>query len=471
MALLFRPVRTVVVLCRGFYTPGRGAGETISQLRSISMLNPNRILALVVFLVFGGAIAGYYLQVMSPSRGGSITPSLLPAAYAHPAELAFEDTLRRGETLSELLHRSQLAEAEASTLLAALIEHQDPRRLRPGSVISYRKSVAGGGLRAMELRLDADRTLSLRRADNGWKGSIEEVPVHADTAVLAGTVESSLYAALVNAGGSGVPAREREWIVDIVADRVFAWQVDFSRDLRAGDRFRILYERMVRPNGTARSGRVLGVEFSINGRDYEGFFFATPDGTEDYYDANGESLRRAFLRAPLEYRRISSAFSTGRFHPILKRTRPHHGIDYAASSGTPIRAVGDGVVRRAGDAGGYGNLIEIRHQRGYSTRYAHMKRFARGIRSGVRVKQGQVIGYVGMTGLATGPHLHYEFRKNGSPVNPKTIEQITGDPVPERYRAQFASLVDTHLAVMDARTESIRFAEAPTPSPASADGE
>jgi murein DD-endopeptidase MepM/ murein hydrolase activator NlpD len=194
---------------------------------------------------------------------------------------------------------------------------------------------------------------------------------------------------------------------------------------------------------------VLGVQFSIAGRAREAYLFRTPDGTEDYFDRDGESLRRAFLRAPLEFRRISSAFTTSRFHPVLRINRPHHGIDYAAATGTPVRAVGDGVIARAGWGNGYGNVVDIRHQRGYSSRYAHLNGFARGLRAGSRVRQGDIIGYVGATGMATGPHLHYEFHENGRPVNPTSVRYITGEPVPRRHREAFRAAVRIQVAAME----------------------
>lgn len=406
------------------------------------------VLAGGTFVVFAAAIGAEYSEFLTPGVLAVPEAAMLPAAAANPAELAFADTLRRGETLSELLGRSHLDQADAAALLSELAAHQDPRHLQPGSIVAYRRAFFGGALRGMAFRLDSDRTLNLRRADAGWSGAVEEVEVRADTAVLTGTVSLSLYAALLSGDAQGVPAEERERVADILAERIFAWQVDFSRDLRKGDEFRILYERLVRPDGTARSGRVLAVQFEIAGRDHQAYLFSASNGSEDYYDAEGESLRRAFLRAPLEFRRISSAFSTSRFHPILKRSRPHHGIDYSASRGTPVRSVGDGVVRRAGNGGGYGNLVEIRHKRGYASRYAHLQRFAKGVRSGTTVKQGQIIGYVGSSGLATGPHLHYEFHSNGRPVNPSSIKYITGDPVPSASHARFAGQVALQRAAL-----------------------
>lgn len=434
------------------------------------MTNPYRILSLGVFAAVGIAGVGSFLPAPE-AKGPVAPPPLLPVAHANPAEVTFSDTLRRGETLSQLLERSRLDAAEAGQLLAELREHQDPRQLRPGAVVSYRRSFESGEVRGMDFRLDPDRTLTVRREGAEWSAAVEEVPVRTDTVALAGEVRSSLYQALLDAEGDDVPAAERERIADLLADRIFAWQIDFSRDLREGDTYRILVERLVRPDGTARSSRVLGVVFDLHGKEHTAFHFTAPDGTEDYYDREGESLRRAFLRAPLEFRRITSAFSRSRFHPVLKRARPHHGIDYAASSGTPIRAVGDGVVTKAGWGGGYGNVVQIRHNRGYASRYAHLRGFAKGIRSGTRVRQGDVIGYVGSTGLSTGPHLHYEFHSGGRPVDPNSIRSITGDPLPKRHRARFLREVEAQVAAMERADDGVRYAEGEGSSPRAKRGE
>ena len=424
-----------------------------------------RILALGVVCAVGAALgvqrAGTPAGEAPPPR-----PPLLAALRAGPVDVAHADTLRRGETLSGLLARTGLDAEAARALLTELSSIADPRTIRPGLVVHYRTALADGRVRGMSTRLDADRSLDFRREAGAWAAEVKEVPVRADTAVLAGTVRLSLYQALMDAEGD-VPRAERQAVADLLADRVFAWKIDFSRDLRPGDAFRILYERMVRPDGTARTWKVLAVQFDMSGTRHDAYLFAV-GGQEDYYDGEGESLRRAFLRAPLEFRRISSAFSTGRFHPILRTVRPHNGIDYAASAGTPIRAVGDGVVARAGWGGGYGNVVEIRHQRGYASRYAHMRNFAPGIRPGVRVRQGDLIGYVGSTGLSTGPHLHYEFHMGGRPVNPTSIRYLTGEPVPGAARARFRAQRDARIAVLDragpllaarARSDSARASE------------
>jgi len=408
-----------------------------------------RFLSFFLMVVFATSLVSYVWSAESERYGTRTAPGLLPAAIANPVDVAVEDTLRYGETLSELLARAQLATDEAEALLGQLEEHQDPRRMKPGAVVAFHRSFEDGAVRRMEFQLDADRRLSLLRTEDSWVGEIEEVEVQSDTVVMAGVVESSLYNALLGDESSEVSSAERIRVVDLLADQIFAWQIDFSRDLRRGDKFRILYERLVRPDGTARTGRVLSVQFSINNRDYEAYAYAPGGVTEDYFDAKGESLRRAFLRAPLQYRRISSAFSRSRFHPILQVSRAHNGIDYAAASGTPVYAVGDGVIQRAGNGGGYGNVVDLTHNRNYASRYAHLRGFAAGIRAGVRVKQGQLIGYVGATGQATGPHLHYEFHANGRPIDPNSLSDVTGDPVPQSYTAQFFALVQTYVHSLD----------------------
>ncbi len=421
------------------------------------MSRPYRILSLGLL----GALGFALVRVAGSPKPevAKAPPALLPALHAAPAEVAFRDTLRRGETLSELLERSRLDAEAAKALLAQLGAHQDPRSLKPGAVVEYRKSTATGAVRGMEMRLDADRTLRVRRAGPQWDARVAEVEVRPDTVVLAGEVRTSLYQALVSAEGD-VPRAERQRIADLLADKIFAWQVDFSRDIRVGDRFRVLYERAVRPDGSARTSRVLAVQFEVGGELHDAYWFRTADGYEDWYDGSGESLKRAFLRAPLEFRRISSVFSTARYHPILGRWRAHKGIDYAAASGTPVRAVGDGVVGRAAYGRGYGNVVEIRHQRGYASRYAHLRSIAKGIRPGTRVRQGDLIGYVGMTGLATGPHLHYEFHSGGQAINPSSIRSLTGEPVPSAARGRFREIVGARMAKMDRHSGEIRLARA-----------
>lgn len=406
------------------------------------MSNPYRILSLALLGLLGAGMAGSLRPKAATAPAAA--PRLLPVAHARPLEVAHADTLRRGETLSQLLARSRMSAEQARELLDRIQALQDPRKVRAGLVLKYLTATLDGSVRRAELALDPDHNLRVDARGGDLVAQVEEVPVRADTAVLVGNVRSSLYQALLEGEGD-VPRAERERIADLLADRIFAWKVDFSRDIQRGDGYRIVYERMVRPDGSARAGRVLGVQFEVGGRVQEAYLFQQ-DGRDDYFDEKGESLRRAFLRAPLEFRRISSGFSSGRYHPILHRVRAHRGVDYAASTGTPIRAVGDGRVSRAGWSGGYGNVVQLEHGRGYASRYGHMSRIA--VRAGQRVKQGDVIGYVGRTGLATGPHLHYEFHTGGRAVDPNSMRHLMGEPVRAGSRARFREVVALRAARM-----------------------
>ena len=221
-----------------------------------------------------------------------------------------------------------------------------------------------------------------------------------------GTIESSLCAAMVS---YGIPADVIRAFTDI-----FAWQMDFLTDTRQGDSFKIVYEiENVKKRETKLSSRVIAAEYKTSSNFYKAFYFKTKNGTEGYFDEKGKSVKSAFLKAPLQFSRISSFFTEKRFHPILKITKPHHGIDYAAPSGTPVSSIGDGIALKAQYSGGFGNLVIIKHANGYETYYGHLSKYAKGIKAGSKVKQGQVIGYVGMTGLATGPHLDFRIKLNG----------------------------------------------------------
>lgn len=252
-------------------------------------------------------------------------------------------------------------------------------------------------------------------------------------------IQSNLYDALDGAvPDSFLPGKERIALAWAIAD-VYDWEIDFTRDIRPGDRFEVLIERLESPEGERRFGRILAARVDVAATPSYAFYFEGEGGRGGFYDTKGRSLRRAFLRAPLQYRRISSRFG-GRYHPILNRWRSHQGTDYAAAWGTPVRATADGAVTFAGREGGYGNLIEVRHANGIRTRYGHLSKFAKGLRVGQRVTQDQTVGYVGSTGLSTGPHLHYEFLVNGRATNPQRKDAGPVQAVPSKLKSQFETL-------------------------------
>jgi murein DD-endopeptidase MepM/ murein hydrolase activator NlpD len=258
---------------------------------------------------------------------------------------------------------------------------------------------------------------------------------------VEGTITSSLVEAVEEAAASEpLTAEERIRLAWYLAD-VFAWQVDFTRDIQPNDRFAVVLERERSERGEERLGGILAGELTVATKVFTAFRYQADGGRgrPQFFDQAGASLRRAFLRSPVEFRRISSRFSRSRFHPILQVRRSHQGIDYSAASGTPVQAAGEGQVVSAGWSGGYGRMIELRHRNGITTRYAHLRSFARGVRPGRRVHQGEVIGFVGSSGLSTAPHLHYEFRQNGSARDPARVDLGSGDPIPPAHYQSFVA--------------------------------
>jgi murein DD-endopeptidase MepM/ murein hydrolase activator NlpD len=383
------------------------------------------------------------------------TTTVAPAAVVPSVRFTqIVDTLHRGETLSDLFARHKIAGIDFHRLDPSL--SFDPRRLRPGLVFSFLHPDGDTSPSRIMVRTSPEKRVTFSRASQGWNAETQPIRWRSEEARIEGAINNSLYEAL-DAGVSdeqldGVNRRRLAWDL---AD-VYAWEIDFTRDIHPGDRFRVVYERMVSEDGEVRLGRVLASDLIISGKSLSAFRFGGGDGrTALYYDSGGNSLRRAFLRAPVEFRRISSRFASARFHPVLGLTRRHEGTDYSAAPGTPVMAAGDGIVLRAGRAGGYGNLIELRHLNGIITRYGHLRGFSRNIRRGARVEQGQVIGYVGRTGLATGPHLHYEFRMNGVARDSRKVKLGNGAPVESSERDRFEQERDRLLALLHQATPSV----------------
>jgi murein DD-endopeptidase MepM/ murein hydrolase activator NlpD len=300
-------------------------------------------------------------------------------------------------------------------------------------------------------QLSVDRLLHVRRtSDSTWESTEERLPWRNDTLVVGGRIDANLYQALDDSAASLLPKGARAELAWAIAD-IYEYRVDMSRDLRPGDSFRVLFERAVGPGGVVKIGDVLAVHFDLSGSPVEAIRFATGARRAEYFDQTGRSLRAAFLRAPLAFRRISSVFGL-RKHPILGVWRQHKGTDYAANAGTPVRAIGDGAVIFAGRKRGYGNVLELRHRNGFVSRYGHLRAFAAGIRRGKSVAIGQTVAYVGMTGLATAPHLHFEILVNGLQRNPSmALNRKDGFPIAAGERARFMTLRSTLLAALDQR--------------------
>ena len=346
------------------------------------------------------------------------------------------DTLQRGETVSALLLRQGVTGLDLRALASAL--RFDPHRIKAGLVFSVRREGAADLPTHVEFRPNADQWLRFERTAAGdWTG--EAVPIHwtMDTIRVSGEIQSNLYEALDRSvSDATLDENERHKLVYQLAS-VNGYTLDFSRDLQAGDPFASVVERQVSETGEVRFGRVLASQFTVGNKTYQAFSYPGANGHDAFYDANGTALKRAFLVSPVDFRYITSGFSFSRFHPILGLFRKHEGVDYAAAAGSPVEAAGDGTVTVAGRAGDYGNLVEIRHRDGIVTRYGHLSSIGLGIRPGLHVAQGEQIGRVGMTGLATGPHLHYEFRVNGVARDPRSIRSEPGAPLPNHELADF----------------------------------
>lgn len=393
-------------------------------------------------VVLATAVALTFIPALPDSRPADI---LFSQAAAPVGKVLF-DTLDAGERLHRVLERSGLSDTAAIRAIQASSQKLDPRRIPAGMPITVRSDSPDSAPSEVIFQLASDKMLRLKRSGETWTATEEELPWTTDTIVVSGTIQSNLYAAVDAAASQFISSqRVRDQLTVALAD-AYEFKVDMSRELQKGDQFTVMAERATLPTGLARINRVLAAKFTLSGSTLNAVRFNSARVGGDYFDENGRSLREAFLKTPIAFKyRISSGFGSRR-HPILGTVRNHKGTDYAAASGTPIRALGDGTVIKAGWGGGYGNVVEIRHPNGYVTRYGHMRGFAKGIHAGARVKMGENIGYVGTTGLSTGPHLHFEVLVNGVQRNSQTaFKAASGDPVPAAEKDSFQFIRDQLL--------------------------
>jgi murein DD-endopeptidase MepM/ murein hydrolase activator NlpD len=409
-------------------------------------LRRTRAIAYGVVALFGAA-AVFLTKPLPPrdARPGDVLTRQDPG----PRWRERHDTLGRGDNLMALLARAGLGKALAREAIDAVkISRALDFRYLPQDMQVTLRSVTSDSLPSeIIFKLAVDRLLHVRRSDSSWVASEERLPWTVDTVVVSGTIKSTLYGAMFAATEGLMPQRAAERLANIMAEEIYEYRVDMSRDLRVGDAFTVVAQRRTAPDASVRIDTVIGASMTLSGNTIEAVRFRSNTGGL-WFDQQGRPLRSGFLRSPLLFSRITSRFGMRR-HPILGSMRAHQGTDYGASAGTPIRAIGDGVVIRANYNNGYGNVVEIRHPNGYVSRYAHMSRFGKGVSRGVRVSREQTIGYVGSTGLSTAPHLHFEVIVGGVQRNPsQVLANVSALPLPKSELAQFTNVRSGFLSML-----------------------
>ena len=372
------------------------------------------------------------------------TPDEQPTAQAVEPEqtdpLHHIVRVENGDTLSTVFAKVGLSATTLHAVLNSSKEAKQLTRLKVGQALEFKLS-EDGQLESLHSKLSDLESIALTKNDKGFSFKRELVKPEVQTTYSHGVINNSLFLSAKRAGLS------HSLTMDLA--NVFGYDIDFAMDIREGDEFELIYEKKVVNGKQVGTGNILSARFTNRGKTYTAVRYTNKQGNSSYYNANGESMRKAFIRTPVDFARISSRFSTGRRHPVLNKIRAHKGVDYAAPRGTPIKAAGDGRITLAGRHGGYGNAVIIQHGQRYRTLYAHMNGFAKGIRSGTNVKQGQIIGYIGTTGLSTGPHLHYEFQVNGVHVDPLSQKLPMADPIASSEKARFMQLSKPLMAQMD----------------------
>jgi murein DD-endopeptidase MepM/ murein hydrolase activator NlpD len=430
--------------------PSIGLGVALAIASALAASSASATGAAAATPLSGGALSASasMLAAISPTLrhdapAADAAPPGLLAALAEPHERVVEGRIETRETLGKALARLGLAPSIASLIQRQLKPKFDFRRTRPGH--QFRVTLdPRGALAAFHYRVSKTEHYWLERKGKAWRAWREESDVRREKRKIAGVVSSSLTDAIAESGNDTSRLAQ-----DFAG--IFAWDLDFSRGVQPGDEFRILYEHAYAPQSKGRErslgpGRILAAKYHGAGGELSAIYYETEPGSGGYYRTDGTSVQGEFLAAPLNFSRITSSFSPARFHPILRRTRPHPGVDYAAPTGTPVWSVANGVVSYSGWMSGYGRLVKIRHSDGYETYYAHLSRFANGLRVGQTVRQKQVIGFVGSSGLSTGPHVCFRITRNGQWVDPLRARIANkADKIPKSHWTAFQAVRDRHL--------------------------
>ncbi len=351
-----------------------------------------------------------------------------------------EETVASGDSLALIFSRLGLSPQELHQITHSGEEAEQLTSIRPGESLRIRVDQQDR-LQELIYQPNPVELLHITQEGDSFQARTETKDIEQRKGYLSGSIVSSFYLSAQKAGLSDA------LIMDLAT--IFGWDIDFALEIRKGDSFSVVFEEDFVDGERYGNGRILAAEFTNKGKSYRAIRYDKDDGEYDYYSPDGKSMRKAFLRAPVDFRRISSHFARQRWHPVLGKKRPHRGVDYAAAIGTPIKAAGDGSVIFRGVKGGYGNTVIIKHGSEYSTLYGHLSRFRSSVKKGTKVRQGEIIGYVGKTGLATGPHLHYEFRINGAHKNPLTVKLPASKPIEKRYKDDFLQVSKQYSDTLD----------------------
>ncbi|MCB1857563.1 MAG: peptidoglycan DD-metalloendopeptidase family protein [Gammaproteobacteria bacterium] len=391
-----------------------------------------------------GAIASDTTEHQSPPNKASALAESSAAAtgdqISDTAEGWIEESVKPGDSMSRVFSRMGLSANLLHRILSSSDDAKRLIRIKPGEIVKVRVN-GQGDFQELILQRNAIRSIQVQANEDEFNTKTHERRLDKRIAQASGTITNSLYEGAQRAGLSD------ELIMELA--EIFGWDIDFALEIRAGDHFSLIYEERYLDGKVYDSGPILAAEFVNSGKVFRAVRYKDSEGHSDYYSPDGHSMRKAFLRAPVDFRRISSKFTKARWHPVLGKKRPHKGVDYAAAIGTPIKAAGDGKVIFRGRKGGYGNAVIISHANKYTTLYGHLSKFQRSVTTGSRVRQGQTIGYVGKSGLATGPHLHYEFRVAGVHRNPLTVKLPAALPIESRYRKDFETRSAPLLSQLD----------------------
>ncbi len=409
-----------------------------------------KVLVLAVFALIAWRYYASRPERIAPAQADThINEPIVEAAK--PLVLPSTDVtyeVKEGDTLADVFTGYEIPYPEIVNLEKESEAVFPLTNIRVGKIVQFAiaDAAATHTLATVVYQPDANRVIVATQNEAGWTIVEEKIQYDVKDVAKAGTVEASLYTSALNQGLD-------EKIIMQMAD-IFAWDIDFARDTASGDFYKVLYEEKSLGGTVVTTGRVLAAEYHNKGKIFQAFLFRPEGQDAAYFAADGSSLQRAFLKAPVNFRYVTSGFTMARFHPILGKVMPHDGVDYAAAYGTPIISIGDGTVAYTGWKGGYGNRIEIRHNEKYGSQYSHMSRYVKGLDVGDRVTQGQVVGYVGSTGFSTGNHVHFSMTEYGTYVDPATVDAPEGEALAEEYKQAFAVLVAEWQAQLDALTST-----------------